>query len=84
MISEAVSQRLPVVGVSPALHSFKADEAEYRALLLASDWCRFVPIAELTPERFKTALTQIRPLAENHLDRLAASLAERLPELMTE
>lgn len=81
MISEAVSQRLPVVGVSPAAHSFKKDEAEYRALMLASDWCRFVPIAELTPERFRSALCEIKPMRENHLDRLADALVDRLPEL---
>ncbi len=83
MISEAVSQRLRVVGVSPATHSFKKDEAEYRALMLASDWCRFVPIAELTPERFKSALAEIEPMGVNHLDRLADALAERLPELLS-
>ncbi|MEZ5924511.1 MAG: ELM1/GtrOC1 family putative glycosyltransferase [Hyphomicrobiaceae bacterium] len=81
MISEAVSQRLAVVGVSPEQHSFKAEEAEYRALLKANDWCRFVPIAELTPERFRDALAEIHPMRENHLDRLADALAEHLPEL---
>lgn len=83
MISEAVSQRLPVVGVSPAEHGFKKDEAEYRALMLANAWCRFVPIAELTPGRFKAALAEITPMRENHLDRLADALAERLPKLAT-
>lgn len=82
MISEAISQRLPVVGVSPAQHSFKRDEAEYRALMLANDWCRFVPMAELTPDVFKSALAEVRPLSENHLDRLADALAEHLPELL--
>lgn len=81
MISEAVSQRVPVVGVSPAIHGFKRDEAEYRALMLARDWCRFVPIGELTPERFRQALAEVRPMTENHLDRLATALAQRLPEL---
>lgn len=81
MISEAVSQRLSVVGVSPVTHSFKKDEAEYRALMLASNWCRFLPISELTPERFKAALAEIRPMRENHLDRLGDALAERFPEL---
>jgi mitochondrial fission protein ELM1 len=83
MISEAVSQRLAVVGVSPADHSFKKDEAEYRALMLANGWCRFLPIAELTPQRFQAALAEIRPIEENHLDRLATELYERLPALAT-
>jgi hypothetical protein len=83
MISEAVSQRLPVIGVSPAEHSFKKDEAEYRALMLARSWCRFVPLAELSPARFRDALAQVRPMTGNHLDSLAAVLAERLPGLVS-
>ena len=81
MISEAISQRLPVVGVAPSVHGFKTDEAEYRALMIARDWCRFMGLAELTPERFREALGQIRPMTANHLDELARQLATRLPGL---
>jgi hypothetical protein len=81
MLSEAVCARLPVVGVAPAEHDFKEEEREYRALMTAEGWCRSVPLATLTPDSFLAALAEVRPLAENHLDRLAAALTERLPEL---
>jgi mitochondrial fission protein ELM1 len=81
MLSEAVCARLPVVGVAPRKHDFKDEEREYRALLTNEGWCRSVSLATLTPATFLAALAEVRPLDENHLDRLASSLAERLPEL---
>jgi len=81
MLSEAVCARLPVVGVSPRQHAFKDEEREYREFMRASNWCRFVPLGELDPQRFAQELAGIQPLRENHLDRLAALLRERLPSL---
>jgi mitochondrial fission protein ELM1 len=81
MISEAVSARLPVVGVAPAAHRFTEEENDYRSFLMDNGWCRVLPIAELSPEAFAGALAEIEPLAENPLDALAAKLKERLPEL---
>ncbi|MEZ5828263.1 MAG: ELM1/GtrOC1 family putative glycosyltransferase [Hyphomicrobiales bacterium] len=81
MISEAVSARLPVVGVAPAAHRFTDDEQDYRNFLIRNGWCRVLPIAELTPDTFATALAEIEPLQENPLDALAAKLKARLPEL---
>lgn len=81
MLSEAVCARLPVVGVSPERHDFKEEEREYRALLIAEGWCRSLPLAALAPETFLTALADVKPLQVNHLDRLAADLAERLPHI---
>jgi mitochondrial fission protein ELM1 len=81
MLSEAVCARLPTVGVSPARHGFKEEEREYRDFMRQSGWCRFVPLAELTPERFASELAAIEPLRANHLDSLAAQLRERLPAL---
>jgi mitochondrial fission protein ELM1 len=81
MISEAVSARLPVVGVAPAAHRFTDDEQLYRGFLMHNNWCRVLPIAELTPASFARALSEIRPIEENPLDALAAKLKERLPEL---
>ena len=81
MISEAIAARLPVIGVSPQNHSFKAEEAEYREFLLKQDWCRYLPIASLDADAFGGALSQIMPMRENHLDKLAAALKERLPKL---
>ena len=81
MISEAVSARLPVVGVAPAAHRFTDEEQDYRSFLIRNGWCRVLPIAELTPETFAGALSEIEPLKENPLDALAARLKERLPAL---
>jgi len=81
MISEAVSARLPVVGVAPAAHRFTDEEQNYRSFLVDNNWCRVLPIAELTPASFARALSEIEPITENPLDALAAKLKERLPEL---
>ena len=53
MISEAVSARLPVVGVAPAAHRFTDEEQNYRAFLVANNWCRVLPIAELAPDTLR-------------------------------
>jgi mitochondrial fission protein ELM1 len=81
MVSEAVSARLPVVGVAPAAHRFTDEESAYRAFLMRNNWCRVLPIADLTPESFAVALREIEPMQENPLDALAAKLKERLPAL---
>jgi mitochondrial fission protein ELM1 len=81
MISEAVSARLPVVGVAPAAHRFTDEEQNYRAFLVTNNWCRVLPVAELTPDSFARALSEIEPIKENPLDALAAKLKERLPRL---
>lgn len=81
MLSEAVCARLPVVGVAPERHAFKDEEAEYRTFLDDQGWCRCMALAALTPQTFLAALGGVRPLQENHLDRLASGLAERLPGL---
>lgn len=82
MISETIAARLPVVGISPADHAFKPEEADYRALMIARGWARFVPLAELTPESFLKELARVRPLAENHLAMLAEALSQRMPRLL--
>ena len=69
------------LGVSPAHHSFKPEEGEYRNMMRASNWCRSIPIARLNVERFGEALAEIVPLGENPLDALAAELKARLPDL---
>ena len=82
MISETIAARLPVIGIAPRQHSFKPEEAEYRALMMSRQWARFLPLANLTPDRFLAELSQVRPLRENHLTLLARTLAERLPGLV--
>lgn len=83
MLSEAVCARLPVVGVAPAEHAFKDEEREYRDFMLREGWCKFLALAALTPETFAAALSEVRPLKENHLDRLAGDIARRLPQLFS-
>jgi uncharacterized protein len=81
MISEAVSARLPVVGVAPRAHRFTDEERSYRNFLIGNGWCRVLPIAELTPDAFARALSGIEPIEQNPLDALAAKLKQRLPGL---
>jgi hypothetical protein len=84
MLSEAVCARLPVVAVSPVHASFSADEQGYREFLHQRGWCRSLPLTGLSPESFVAELSKIEPIAENHLDRLAATLRDRLPELFAQ
>jgi mitochondrial fission protein ELM1 len=81
MVSEAVSARLPVVGVAPEAHRFTDEESAYREFLVRNNWCRVLPIASLTPDSFAAALSEIEPIKENPIDALAAKLKERLPQL---
>jgi mitochondrial fission protein ELM1 len=81
MVSEAVSARLPVVGVAPEAHRFTDEESAYREFLVRNNWCRVLPIAALDPDSFAAALAEIEPIKENPLDALAARLKERLPAL---
>jgi len=81
--AEAVSARLPVIGVAPAAHRFTDEEEAYREFLIRNGWCRVLPIAALTPESFALALAEIEPLKENPLDALAALLKQRLPALFS-
>ena len=75
MISEAVSARLPVVGVAPRAHRFTDEEQSYREFLIAK---RLVPRAadrrSLRPTLSPTRLSEIEPIKENPLDALAAKL----------
>lgn len=84
MMSEAISARLPVVGVRPAAHGFNDEEQAYRDFLMSNDWCRVLPIAELSPEALSRALAEIEPIKENPLDILAAKLKDRLPQLLSQ
>ena len=78
MISEAVSARLPVVGVAPQAHRFTDEEQDYRSFLVDNNWCRVLPIAELTPASFAGALSEIKPSAGEPA-RCACRQAERAP-----
>lgn len=78
MLSEAISARLPVVGVAPRQHAFKPEEAEYRQFLLENRWCRGIEIDALDVPEFEGALAEITPLDVNPLDKLAADIKGKL------
>ena len=67
--------------MAPAAHRFTDEERSYREFLMQNGWCRVLPIADLTPDAFARALSEIEPLQENPLYALAAKLKQRLPQL---
>ncbi len=81
MITEAVWLRRPAIAVAPLQWGFGEGEGWYRNHLAARDWVRSIPIAELSPQRLLAVLPEIRPLAYNSLDLLAASIKECIPGL---
>lgn len=81
MMSEAIGALLPVVGVYPQHYDFKPAERQYRELMRARNWARFVPLAELTAERFLEELAAVQPMREDPARALAANIRARLPEL---
>jgi mitochondrial fission protein ELM1 len=81
MMSEAITARLPVVGVLPDGAEPEEREAEYRAFLAEKGWYRSLSLSALTPPRFLEALAQIAPRQTSALDELASALRERLPQL---
>jgi len=81
MLSEAVWMQRPVIAVAPRDYSLPENETAYRKWLQQNGWTGAMPIAGLTPEKFKSHLARIKPLAENPLDQLADELQRRLPAL---
>lgn len=86
MISEAISARLPTVGVCPKAHRFTAREGDYRDFLLSQNWYCSLSIEDLAGghglERFSQGMASARPMSENHLDILAGKLKEKLPAIL--
>ena len=81
MLSEAIAVHLPVIGLLPASHGFKPQEAEYRRMMEEKGWARFLPLAGLSVERFGAALSDVQPPTENHLELLARRIREKLPAI---
>ena len=81
MISEAIAARLPVVGLQPKIYGFTPQESEYRDYLGINNWTRTLGIGDLSAESLSAALSEIRVMADNHLDILARRLEKRLPQL---
>lgn len=78
MISEAISARLPVIGVAPEDHTLPEAEGEYRDLLLAENWTRSAYITDLGVNRLGQLFSEIEPITFNPLDKLAKILQEKL------
>ncbi len=83
MISEAIAARIPIIGLTPAVHSFSPQEQEYRHYLQNNNWTRSLSIDTLSPEVIKRTLAEIIPMKQNHLDLLVERLAQRLPGLLS-
>jgi len=83
MLSEAVAARIPVIGLTPEIHSFSPQEQEYRHYLQHNNWTKSLAIATLSPEVIEKALARIIPMKQNHLNLLAEKLAQRLPGLLS-
>jgi hypothetical protein len=84
MLSETVWARRRVIAIRPTAFKLTDAEAGYRHYLERNGWARELAIAELAPERVAALFSEIKPLAENPLDRLAATLKRELPQLATE
>lgn len=82
MLSEAVWMRQQVVAVEPRDFQLPANEQSYRDWLTANGWLRQLPISALEdPGAMAHAMQQVEPQQANPLDKLAAELQRRLPEL---
>jgi mitochondrial fission protein ELM1 len=81
MVSEAIAVHLPVIGTLPVGYTFKPQEARYRVMMEEKGWARFIPLSELTVERFSKELGEVQPPSENHLDHLADQIRRKLPSL---
>lgn len=81
MLSEAISVHLPVVVLTPDALDYKPEEAAYQQMFAAKNWCRFIPIRNLSMAALAAALAEIQPPEVNHLDLLARELEKRLPIL---
>jgi uncharacterized protein len=81
MVSEAVGACLPVVAVRPQATALLPSEEQFRQYLARQGWYRALPLADLAPEAFLTALGEVSPRTTSQLDELAAALRQRLPEL---
>jgi len=81
MIAEAVSARLPVVGMAPDGCVHEKREESFRSLVTSKGWYRRLAFSQLGPDAFLSALAQVTPRRTSALDELASALAERLPEL---
>lgn len=82
MITEAVCARKPVITFAPKRRRMNVDEMGYLENLEKLNWIkRELLDNHLSPDRVKASLDLLRPLQVNHLDLLAAQLANKLSSL---
>lgn len=84
MLSEAIWMRRPAISLRPKSMRLTVKEREYRQWLERRNLCRDLPLADVSPDGFASALREIVPLAGNPLSDLAATLAETVPFLFRE
>jgi uncharacterized protein len=70
MMTEAALSRRPAVGLAPAITAPHRDD-EAVAALVAEKWLAMLPLASANAAAVALAAAALKPMAENHLDRLA-------------
>ncbi len=81
MLSEAIWARRPTIALLPATSALPVREAAYRAHLEGNGWCDALPVAGLDIGDLLWRADRLKPLAENPLDMLAATIAAQVPGL---
>jgi mitochondrial fission protein ELM1 len=84
MLSEAIWMRRPAISLRPKSMRLTVKELEYRQWLERRNLCRALPLADVSPDIFASALREIVPLAGNPQSELATTLAEKVPFLFRE
>jgi len=78
MITEAIAAQRPVIALKPSNYNKNSNDNRYLQELIGHNWLRTITIATLNKETIDSALKEIQPMKENHLDFLAAALQEKL------
>jgi mitochondrial fission protein ELM1 len=81
MLSEAVWMRRPTVTLRPAKISLPEKEVDYRQWLEKRHLFRDLGLADISPERYVSALREVVPMPENPQEELAGLLAGKLPAI---
>ncbi len=81
MLSEAVWMRRPVLALAGRELTLTNKESAYRDWLQSMGWMRTLTLQSTSAAGLVDAFTDVSPMSENPLDRLADELHKRLPEL---
>lgn len=71
MMTEAALSRRPAIALAPEIMRPHRDD-EAVAGLVAERWLAVLPLADLDAQRLAATVAGLKPIAENHLDRLAS------------